>query len=368
MGYICEMAENTFFFHKKLILWYLQNGRSLPWRSTTNPYFIWLSEIMLQQTRVAQALPYYEKFIKAFPTINDLAEAKEQKVLKLWQGLGYYSRARNLHFTAKYISKNLDGKFPETYDELIKLKGVGDYTASAISSICFDAPHAVVDGNVYRVLARFFGISTAINSSNGIKEFKELAQELIDPSQPGTYNQAIMEFGARFCVPQKPNCDQCIFNDRCAAFNKGLVTQLPQKKSKIKIRKRYFNYIVVHSEDLLTIVQQRTQKGIWHRLFEFPLIETENEIDQSQLKEMDEFTAISNIFDVKSLTLYNENPIIHKLSHQHLHTRFWIAGSSGLSNEGLEENEKVIPIKKIRSYPVPVLIENFISDFTVFKI
>lgn len=368
MGYICEMAENLSFFHKKLILWYLQNGRSLPWRTTTNPYYIWLSEIMLQQTRVAQGLPYYEKFQRAFPTINDLAQAKEQKVLKLWQGLGYYSRARNLHLTAKYISEELDGVFPGTYDELIKLKGIGDYTASAIASICFDAPTAVVDGNVYRVLARFFGIPTAINSSKGRKEFKKLAQELIDPSQPGTYNQAIMEFGARFCIPQNPSCDQCIFNDRCEAYKMGMVAQLPAKNPKNKVRKRYFNYIVFHTEDLLTLLQQRTQKGIWHRLFEFPLIETEKEIDQTQLKQTEEFRTISNNYNVKSLSLFNDTPIIHKLSHQHLYTRFWIAGSSGLTEEGINGNKKVVPIKKIRSYPVPVLIENFISDFSVFKI
>ena len=182
------MPIQASYFRKKLIKWYLQNKRDLPWRSTKDPYFIWLSEIMLQQTRVAQGLPYYFKFTKAFPTIHDLANASEDKILKLWQGLGYYSRARNLHFTAKYISKELKGDFPDTFHDLLKLKGVGDYTASAIASICFDKPTAVVDGNVYRVLSRFFGIDTPINSSKGIKEFKALAQQLIDEDSPGTFN------------------------------------------------------------------------------------------------------------------------------------------------------------------------------------
>ena len=212
------MIKNSLFFHKKLIQWYLQNKRDLPWRSTKNPYFIWLSEIILQQTRVAQGLPYYEKFVETFPKVEDLANASEEKILKLWQGLGYYSRARNLHFSAKLVAFELDGVFPNNYKGLLKLKGVGDYTASAIASICYGEATAVVDGNVYRVLARYFGVETPVNSAEGISEFKLLAQELIDKTQPGNYNQAIMEFGARHFVPQNPDCNRCIFNVKCLSL------------------------------------------------------------------------------------------------------------------------------------------------------
>lgn len=362
------MSINPTFFHKKLIHWYLENGRALPWRTTTNPYFIWLSEIMLQQTRVAQGLPYYNKFIRSFPMIQDLAKAEEDEVLKMWQGLGYYSRARNLHFTAKYISYERGGIFPTSYAELIKLKGVGDYTASAIASICFDETTAVVDGNVYRVLARFFGISTPINSSKGIREFKNLAQELIDKDQPGTYNQAIMEFGARYCVPQNPNCKDCIYNDKCVAFGKNKVVSYPVKLRKSTVKKRYFNYIVVLSEDKMTIVQQRTGRGIWQNLFEFPLIETEIDVDDAQLRQLQEFKEMSSAWKIESLVLYNKEVIVHKLSHQHLYTRFWIAEAIQLPEDRIEMNKKMIPIAKVNAYAVPVLIENFISNFSIFKI
>lgn len=362
------MSKNSAFFHKKLILWYLHNKRELPWRGTSNPYFIWLSEIMLQQTRVAQGLPYYEKFTATFPKVENLANASEEKVLKLWQGLGYYSRARNLHFTAKYVAFDLGGIFPNTYKDLLKLKGVGDYTASAIASICYNEPTAVVDGNVYRVLARFFGLDTPINSSHGIKEFKKLAQELIDKTQPGTYNQAIMEFGARHCVPRNPNCNTCIFNDKCVALKTNAVTVLPVKLKKSKVKKRYFNYIVVHSKDQQTILRQRTSKGIWQQLFEFPLIETDSDLSLAQFANLEEYKGLSEELQIESLVLFNEKAIIHKLSHQHLYTRFWIAEIKDLSNVKTEAAVQGIPIKKINDYAVPVLIENFISEFSVFKI
>tara|TARA_R110002124_G_scaffold120895_6_gene279077 strand:- start:132623 stop:133687 length:1065 start_codon:yes stop_codon:yes gene_type:complete len=354
------MPIQASYFRKKLIKWYLQNKRDLPWRSTKDPYFIWLSEIMLQQTRVAQGLPYYFKFTKAFPTIHDLANASEDKILKLWQGLGYYSRARNLHFTAKYISRELKGDFPATFHDLLKLKGVGDYTASAIASICFDKPTAVVDGNVYRVLSRFFGIDTPINSSKGIKEFKALAQQLIDKDSPGTFNQAIMEFGARFCIPQNPNCSNCIFNDSCVAYSESKVSVLPVKIKKLKVRKRYFNYIVFLSENEQTLLRQRTERGIWQKLYEFPLVETTTEVDAIQLKNLQDYQELEAAYNIESLILFNEDPVIHKLSHQHLYTRFWIAEVS-------EITEKSIPVSMVRQYAVPVLIENFIAEFSEFN-
>ncbi|MBT0606932.1 A/G-specific adenine glycosylase [Aequorivita echinoideorum] len=350
------MPKNTPSFSKKLISWYLHNKRELPWRGTKNPYHIWLSEIMLQQTRVAQGLPYYLKFIENYPTVQQLAHAPEDAVLKLWQGLGYYSRARNLHATAKMVSKDLKGVFPKTYKDLLQLKGVGDYTASAIASICYNLPEAVVDGNVYRVLSRYFGISTPINSSAGQKEFKKLAQLVIDTNEPGTYNQAIMEFGARFCVPQNPNCGNCIFNDSCEAYKSNKVSELPVKLKSKAVRKRFFNYMVIISEDEKTLLQQRLGKGIWHKLYEFPLIETSEEVTLSELKKLPQFQKFSENMEIESISLYNETPIVHKLSHQHLLTRFWIVTSK-------KEVKNLIPISEIFKYAVPVLIENFVSEF-----
>ncbi len=352
------MPKREPFFYKKLILWYLQNKRALPWRATTTPYYIWLSEIILQQTRVKQGLPYYLKFVEAFPTIESLARSPEEKILKLWQGLGYYSRARNLHVTAKYIVEQLQGEFPKNYKDLIKLKGVGDYTASAIASICYHEPTAVVDGNVYRVLARIFGIDTPINSSKGIRDFKKLAQQLIDVNRPGVYNQAIMEFGARYCKPHNPNCLNCIFNDTCIAFQKKKVLQLPVKIKKPSVKKRYFNYLFVLSEENKTVLQKRNGKGIWQNLYEFPLFETHQEINLKQLMKLPEYKEFSKKHNIRSLSLYNEESIVHKLSHRHLHTRFWIVEISELKEQG-------ILLKDLSRYPVPVLIENFISTFSV---
>lgn len=343
-------------FSNKLIAWYLQNKRDLPWRNTANPYHIWLSEIMLQQTRVLQGLPYYLKFVEAYPQVADLANAPEDEVLKNWQGLGYYSRARNLHATAKYVSEELNGIFPNTYKDLLKLKGVGDYTASAIASISFNHPEAVVDGNVYRVLSRVFGISTPINIGTGQKEFKKLAQQLIDRKQPGIFNQAIMEFGARYCVPQNPDCENCIFNDRCLAFQQKRVAELPVKIKGKPVKKRYFNYLVILSENERTMLQQRLGKGIWHKLYEFPLIETSEEITLSKLEKLQQFQDFAQQINIEKISLYNEEAVVHKLSHQHLNTRFWIV-------ETLEETQSAVPISEIGNYAMPVLIANFVSEF-----
>lgn len=340
-------------FSNVLIYWYLQNKRDLPWRNTKNPYAIWLSEIILQQTRVEQGLPYYEAFLSNFPTVFDLAKADEEIVLKLWQGLGYYSRARNLHFSAKYIVNDLAGQFPITYNEIIKLKGVGDYTASAIASICYNEPTAVVDGNAYRVLARYYGIKTAINSTKGIKEFKTLAQTLIDHEQAGTYNQAIMEFGARQCKPQNPDCGSCPLNESCVSLEKNIVSELPVKEKKLKVKKRYFNYLVI--DGAKTVLKKRTKKGIWQNLFEFPLIETLKNIDVEALVEHTDFKELFNKNNT-SIQLFNQEPIIHKLSHQHLYTKFWIVKPE-------KELENSILWSNFNKYPVPILIANFVAKF-----
>jgi len=342
-------------FSNKLLSWYLQNKRDLPWRNTKEPYKVWLSEIILQQTRVNQGLNYYLKFIESFPTVYDLAKADEDTILKLWQGLGYYSRARNLHFTAKYIVNNFNGTFPKTYKELIKLKGIGDYTASAISSICNNEPNAVVDGNVYRVLARYFDISTAINSGKGIKEFKNLAQQLIVREKPGYYNQAIMELGATICKPKKPNCNSCVLNDSCLALQKNKISKLPVKEKKLKIKHRYFNYLVTITNQDSTILKKRETKDIWKKLYEFPLIETSAEVDLEQLIKLNEFQNIYHNFI--TIKLHNSKNIIHKLSHQTLHAKYWIVTTNSV-------NMPTINWDEISKYPVPTLLHNFINEFT----
>ncbi|MBL4724236.1 MAG: A/G-specific adenine glycosylase [Lutibacter sp.] len=340
----------------QLILWYLSSKRDLPWRSTRNPYHIWLSEIILQQTRVDQGMAYYLKFIKVFPTVNDLAAASEEQVLKLWQGLGYYSRARNLHFSAKYVVEQLSGVFPSTYDEILKLKGVGDYTASAIASFCFNEVAAVVDGNVYRVLSRYFGISTPINSTKGIKEFKLLAQELIDVKDPGTHNQAIMEFGARMCKPQNPDCISCPLNESCVAVSEKSIKNLPVKVKKIKIKQRFFNYLVIQTKDKKTKIGKR-ENGIWKNLYEFPLIETSKEINENDLIEHKDFIEL---FETKStnLKLFNKEIIIHKLSHQHIYTKFWVVKTESSPDFSLSWSS-------IKEYPVSTLIDNFLKQYKI---
>ncbi|HPF11501.1 MAG TPA: A/G-specific adenine glycosylase [Flavobacteriaceae bacterium] len=354
------MPKKHPYFSNLLISWYLEHKRELPWRSTQDPYRIWLSEIMLQQTRVDQGLPYYERFVEAFPTVFELANAPESKVLKLWQGLGYYSRARNLHHTARYIVKEFQGAFPDTYEALRALKGVGDYTASAIASICFERPTAVVDGNVYRVLARCFGIDSPINSSKGAKQFKELAQQLIDPLQPGTFNQAIMEFGARYCVPSNPDCAHCILGHRCVAYQKHQVGQLPVKLPKTNIKTHHFHFLVCLSEGGKTLLEQRKSKGIWQNLYQFPLLESESPITIEALKAMPSFKGLTGGWEVISMTQYNDTPIIHRLSHKHLHTTFWILETKTLP-------QHAIPFHEVRQYPVPILLWNFISGFGPFQ-
>jgi len=342
-------------FTENIIGWYSDHKRDLPWRNTQNPYYIWLSEIILQQTQVKQGLPYYNAFVKAYPTIFDLAQSDEQNVLKLWQGLGYYSRARNLHFTARYIANELGGVFPNTYDDIIKLKGIGDYTASAIASIAFGENTAVVDGNVYRVLSRFFGIETPINSTKGIKEFKTLASRLIDKKQPAKFNQAIMEFGAQQCKPKNPYCIVCPIQNACVAFKENKIATLPIKLKKTKVRQRYFNYLVLLDSKKNTVLEQRTQKGIWQNLFQFPLIESEKSLSIEDFKA---HTKTNSIFlNLKfDFSLYNETDIIHKLSHQHLHTKFWIITTKNIITDS-------IPMHTVERYPVPALIGEFISKF-----
>lgn len=304
-------------FEGQLSNWYEQHKRHLPWRETTSPYHIWLSEIILQQTRIDQGLAYFNRFVESYPTIEKLASASEDEVLKLWQGLGYYSRARNLHKTAKYIATTLNGQFPDNYANLLKLKGVGEYTAAAIASVSFGLPYAVVDGNVYRVIARLFGIDTPIDSTEGKKKFKTIAQQLLHPKHPDTHNQAMMEFGATQCVPKKPNCESCIFKAQCFAFAHNLIDQLPVKSGKTKIRHRYFSYFVLTEGDSV-FLQKRTEKDIWRNLYEFPMIETSEKTETKALLE-----SAAGIYG-KEACLVTEvsNWSKQVLSHQHIHYRF----------------------------------------------
>ena len=337
--------------------WYSKNKRVLPWRKTNNPYHIWLSEIILQQTQVKQGLPYYEAFVKKFPNIKHLAMAKEEEVLKLWQGLGYYSRARNMHKTAQFIWYELDGTFPQDYKTLLTLKGVGDYTASAIASICFNEPKAVVDGNVYRVLSRFFGIDTPINSTEGIKTFKTLAQSVLDKTQSGTYNQAIMEFGALQCKPQNPDCSVCPLSSACEALKKNCVKELPVKLKKTKIQIRHCNYLVFISNDGRSVFEKRTGNGIWRNLYQFPLVESLHSLKEIDIIKHPVFKAHiqNNAFNIY---LYNEKPIIHKLTHRHLYTHFWIVEIEQIS-------QNAVHLHHLVNYPTPQLINNFLNTFNL---
>ena len=341
-------------FSKALLQWYLQNKRDLPWRNTTNPYHIWLSEIMLQQTRVAQGLPYFLRFIDAFPTIFDLAKAHEEQVLKLWQGLGYYSRARNLHKTAQQIAFEFDGVFPNNFLNLLKLKGIGEYTAAAIASFSFNESVPVVDGNVFRVLSRYFDIGTDISSSAAKKEFTALANELLPKGSANLFNQAIMEFGALQCVPKNPDCENCVLNQSCLALQRKKVAQLPVKLKKTKVTKRYFNYLIFIDDNQNTLIQKRTDKGIWHNLYEFPLIETENpETDEVILKLIQSQKIITNPLQDENIVASER--IIHKLSHQHLNIKFWKVAVSGTIQGGIN-------FELAMKFPFPIVIFNFIEN------
>ena len=340
-------------FSKSLIQWYLQNKRDLPWRNTIDPYFIWLSEIMLQQTRVAQGLPYFLRFTEAFPTVFDLAKADEEQVLKLWQGLGYYSRARNLHKTAQQVAFDFDGLFPQSYAELLKLKGIGEYTAAAIASFAYNESVPVVDGNVYRVLSRYFEVETDIASSGAKKEFAQLAAEILPKGKANLFNQAIMEFGALQCVPKNPDCANCIFNDSCSALQKKKVAQLPVKSKKIKVKTRFFSYLVFEDEVNNTLIQKRTQRGIWHNLYEFPLLETEADLSHEVLSDLlIKHAHVEN--KILDISRFNESVMVHKLTHQHLNICFWKVRVAGVLVEGIDW-------KSVVKLPFPIVIHNFIE-------
>ena len=350
-------------FSRIIIRWYNKNKRDLPWRHTNDPYQIWLSEIILQQTRVQQGLPYYETFVKKFPTIHHLANAKEDVVLKTWQGLGYYSRARNLHKTAKYISKKLKGKFPNKYDEILKLKGIGEYTAAAITSFAFNQPRPVVDGNVFRVLSRCFGINTPIDSTKGKQEFLEKAQLLFNKKYPGLFNQAIMEFGALQCVPKNPDCKKCPLNKWCKALEDNTITSLPVKSKRGIIRTRYFNYFIIQKKAKF-LIKKRTDNDIWKNLYDFPLIESEKEISEKSFSQL--FTKDILLSSGRVPLKTDLFKIKHILSHQVIFAKFWNIEYSTYSmlfgNSKKSSNFIYVSKNQINRYAFPRLITRFFNE------
>lgn len=342
-------------FSNSLIYWYLQNKRDLPWRNTNDSYTIWLSEIILQQTRVAQGMPYFYSFLSKFPTVFDLANADEEQVLKLWQGLGYYSRARNMHATAKYIVEHLNGVFPKTYNELIKLKGIGAYTAAAIASFANDEKVAVLDGNVFRVLSRYFNVNNDLSLPSTKRIFQNLANELLPHKNTPIYNQAIMEFGALQCVPKKPSCDTCVLNGECAALQYNLVDKLPVKSKKTKVINRFFNYLIFEDPEKKIIIKQRSKKGIWQKLYEFPVLESEKILNDDEILNLIRENFSSN-YAIESVVFLPSETVLHKLTHQNLHIQFIKVNISNTLSNGLA-------IKDLKKLPFPIVIHNFIERF-----
>ncbi|MGK9127479.1 A/G-specific adenine glycosylase [Olivibacter sp. SA151] len=347
-------------FSQEIIQWYHQNKRDLPWRNTTDPYTIWLSEIILQQTRVEQGLPYFNRFVAAYPTVRDFAEAAEGEILRLWQGLGYYSRARNMHKAAQTIMQQYDGIFPKEYNSLIKLPGIGEYTAAAIASFSSNEPKAVLDGNVFRVLARYLGISEAINTGKGKKLFSKIAEEMLDKANASVYNQAIMEFGALQCKPQSPNCAVCPISIGCYALRENKVNFLPVKVKGKASRDRYFYYFIVRDQDKIAM-QKRGSKDIWENMYEFPLIEYPIAIDLVQLKETSIFRQL---FGSDCELEVISTPKKHVLSHQNIYASF-----IEIKNfNHLKTKKKVwnyVFIKDLDTLAKPKLIFTFLRDHII---
>lgn len=337
--------------------WYHIYKRDLPWRNISDPYKIWISEIILQQTRVAQGMDYYLRFITRFPDVLSLANAQEDEVLKYWQGLGYYSRARNLHKAAKQILEIHGGIFPQNHADILKLSGIGIYTAAAIASFAFEMPYAVVDGNVYRVLSRLFACNSPIDSSRGQKEFAALATELLDNERPGTHNQAIMEFGALQCVPINPDCSNCPLNNNCMALKTNSVDKLPVKERKTKIKARYFNYLFIKHKNQ-TFLQKRESQDIWKNLYEFPLIETNKLLDITELIEHDNFKTL---FEENSEIKINSNffDFKHILTHRYIFARFFVIETENI-NIHLNKYSKVV-IDKMDNFAISRLTELFLE-------
>lgn len=349
-------------FTKELLQWYVPGSRPMPWKQERNPYLIWLSEIILQQTRVEQGTPYFEKFKKAFPTVSDLANAPEDQVMKLWQGLGYYSRARNLHAAAKYITHDLDGKFPDTYNNLLNIKGVGPYTAAAIASFAYDLPHAVVDGNVYRVLSRYLGIDTPTDSTDGKKLFHQLAHEALPAKRSADFNQAIMDFGATVCKPASPTCDVCPLQQDCYAYRHQKVEQLPVKQGKVKVKERFFNYLVIKHDNAIYL-KKRTDKDIWRNLYDMPLIESDKLLTKANLQQTELWK--NEIEPLKPSDLQQAGPYSQKLTHRKMNALFF-----ELQVQLKPDHERLgwvrVEHEKLSTFAFPKIVDCYFKDNTLY--
>lgn len=347
------------FIQDTLINWYEENHRDLPWRNNPSPYEVWISEVILQQTRVNQGMDYYLHFTKKWPTVNDLAQASEEEVLKMWQGLGYYSRARNLHHCAKQVVEQYKGEFPSDFEKLKQLKGIGNYTAAAIASIAYNLPHAVVDGNVYRVLARLFDINTPININEGQKLFAQLADELLNRNQPGLHNQALMEFGALHCTPKNPNCLLCPLQAQCLAFAHQTVMLRPVKLAKTKISTRYFNYLILRINDGLYL-HKRSDNDIWKNLYDFPCIESQKPMT---VEEVIASEAFLQLIENNPFTIIKSSPIFtHKLTHRTILAQFI---EIKLEQELLQIQTNDLFLAReteLGSFPIPRLIDLYLNN------
>ena len=339
----------------KLISWYLKNKRDFPWRKTKDPYKIWVSEIILQQTKAATGVLHYNKFLKEFPTLKKLAKSSEKKVLKTWEGFGYYSRARNLFHTAKKLFYEYEGQFPTDFQTLKSFRGIGDYTASAIGSICFNLPEGVVDGNVYRLISRVFGINDPININASKRKFKEKVNFLIKGFDSGLFNQAMMEFGALQCIPSNPKCNICPLKRICFSYKNNQAHLFPFKSEKKKIKNRFFNFIVFHNSVNETIIEKR-ESGIWKNLYQFPLLETKNNIKKISREKIT--NILKKYRDTAEFTLskWNKKPIKNILSHQKIEIDFWIVKIDG-------RIESFIKKESLMNYPMPKVLQNFREKF-----
>jgi A/G-specific adenine glycosylase len=355
-----QNKELARFFQQQLLDWYRPEARPLPWKGIQNPYHIWLSEIILQQTRVEQGRDYYLRFVEAYPRIEDLAAAPDDEVMKLWEGLGYYSRARNLLSAARYVVDELGGAFPTTYTQIRQLKGVGPYTAAAIASFAFNLPHAVVDGNVFRVLSRFFGIATPQDSTEGKKQFAQLAESLLDVNQAARYNQAIMDFGATVCLPRAPKCSQCPLRGACVALHEQRVAELPVKSKKILKSERYFHYFLLNYAGKI-FIQKREEKDIWMHLYQFPLWEsTHLDLRSDAVK-----ARLSENWHLTTQVRQSSKVFQQVLTHQLVLVRFWELDLNELP-EMIPQNWILIPREDLGKYAFPKVIDRYLGDKTLY--
>ena len=349
-------------FSDKIISWYTENGRQLPWRDTDNPYYIWLSEIILQQTRIEQGRSYYERFVKEYPTVRHLAEASEEQVLKSWQGLGYYSRARNLHAAARHIAFDLDGMFPSTYEDILSLKGVGRYTAAAIASFAFGLPYPVIDGNVYRLIARLYRIYTPVGTSQAYNKFEQVLMQLIDRERPGMFNQAIMDFGSMQCKPLGCDCTNCIFRQECLAYRDGVVEELPIRPQSVKVKERYFYYFDIrwNVPRPTIVVQQRGEGDIWQGLYELPLYEVDRPIGDSVL--LERLGEVLRTWMGEAPRNLSVGPCLtHKLTHRTIKAQFVQAFFDCKPTKMLEKM-RALELSELKSLPISRLIDRYLSE------